>query len=222
VTSPNLKRETHRTRWFAACAAVAILAIVALAVNRAPRWTALPGAGEGTLVVDGVALKVGDVDGLRRRLRPGSRILLRSSEDLDLVSSGLIAMQLSPGTEAILPSPPGRWFGRTGKATVKRGQLRLTTGRHFPGSRLAITTPDATVRVTGSTLAVIAESSGTCVCVLEGRVRVRPNRGAMTGVSPGTRCEVHRGQASPRYGEILAEERPKLLDLRDRLKSVMN
>jgi ferric-dicitrate binding protein FerR (iron transport regulator) len=216
------RRRTHRIRWVAGLAAAAAAMILTLALNQAPRWTALPSAGSGTLVVNGIALPVSDTAALTRSLRPGSRLVLRSTQDLEFVSSGLLAMQLSPGTEVVLPTPPGRWFGRAARGSVSRGHLRLTTGRHFDGSRLAITTPDATVHVTGTTLAVIAESTGTCVCVLEGTAHVRPHRGRMTSVPAGTRCEVAHGDASSHSGEIRVAERPKLLDLRDRLKSVMN
>ena len=221
LSLPEPKR-THRVRWVAAMAAAASITITALALNQAPRWVVLPSAGSGTLLVNGVPHPIEDAAGLTRRLRPGARVLLQSTHDLDLVSSGLLAMQLTPGTEAVLPSPPGRWFGRVGRASVSRGHLRLTTGRRFDGSRLMITTPDATVHVTGTTLAVIAESTGTCVCVLEGTAHVRPHRGSMTNVTPGTRCEVARGERESRSGEIRVAERPKLLDLKDRLKSVMD
>jgi len=215
-------RRTHRIRWMVGFGTTASVAIVALALNAPPRWTALPSSGTGSLIVNGIPVPVHDSAALTRRLRPGARVLLRGNQDLDLVSSGLLALQLTPGTEMVLPSPPGRWFGRVGRASVNRGRLRLTTGRHFDGSRLSITTPDATVRVTGTTLSVIAEPAGTCVCVLEGTARVRPRRGAMTAVSPGMRCEVARGERGSHEGEIRAAERPRLLDLRDRLKSVMN
>jgi ferric-dicitrate binding protein FerR (iron transport regulator) len=215
-------RRTHRVRWMAGLAAATAMMILTLALNQAPRWTALPSAGSGTLLVDGVALPIHDTAGLTRRLRPGSRLVLQSTQDLDLVSSGLLALQLSPGTEIVLPTPPGRWFGRAARGSVDHGHLRLTTGRHFDGSRLALTTPDATVHVTGTTLAVIAEPQGTCVCVLEGMAHVRPHRGTMTSVPAGTRCEVAHGEPSSHSGEIRVAERPKLLDLRDRLKSVMN
>jgi ferric-dicitrate binding protein FerR (iron transport regulator) len=216
-------RRPHRVRWVVGFAAAATVTIVAAALNQAPPWTALPSAGTGTLYVNGEPLPVRDTAGLTRRLRPGSRLKLQSTEDLDLVSSGVLAMQLSPGTEAVLPSPPGRWFGRAGRASVDRGNLRVTTGRRFGGSRLAIITPEATVHVSGTTLAVIAESTGTCVCVLEGTAHVRPHRGTMTRVTPGTRVDIARGgHRAPTTGEIRLAERPKLVDLRDRLQAVMN
>jgi ferric-dicitrate binding protein FerR (iron transport regulator) len=216
------RRRRHRARWVVGFAAAATVAIVAAALNQAPRWTALPSAGTGTVVVNGVSLSVANTSELTRRLRPGARLLLQSSQDLDLVSSGLLAMQLSPGTEMVLPSPPGRWFGRASRASVDRGLLRVTTGRRFGGARLAIRTPEATVHVTGTTLAVIAEPTGTSVCVLEGITHVRPHRGSMTRVHPGSTCEVVRGTATSRMREMREAERPKLLDLRDRLQAVMN
>ncbi len=215
-------RRRHRTRWIVGLAAAASVTIAAAAFNEAPQWTALPSAGTGTLTVNGVSFPVGNSEELTRRLRPGSRVRLESTQDLDLVSSGLLAMQLSPGTELVLPAPPGRWFSRAGRASVDRGLLRVTTGRRFDGARLAIRTPEATVHVTGTTLAVIAEPGGTCVCVLEGVAHVRPHRGAMTRVHPGSACEVARGEATSQMHEMREAERPKLLDLRDRLQSVMN
>ncbi len=209
-------------RWMVGFTAAATVTIVAAALNQPPGWTAMPSSGTGQVIVNGKSLPVRNTAELTRRLRPGSRVRLQSSEDLDLVSSGLLAIQLSPGTEVILPSPPGRWFGRAARATVDRGLVRLTTGRRFGGAHLSITTPEATVHVTGPTLAVIAESTGTCVCVLEGTAHVRPHRGSTTRVSPGTRVDIARGERESRSGEIRLAERPKLLDLRDRLKSVMN
>jgi len=212
----------HRARWVVGFAAAATVTIVAAALNQPPRWTAMPSSGTGQVVVNGVSLPVRDTAELTRRLTPGSRVRLQGGEELNLVSSGLLAIQLSPGTELILPSPPGRWFGRAARATVDRGLVRLTTGRRFGGAHLAITTPEATVHVTGTTLAVIAESTGTCVCVLEGIAHVHPHKGTMTRVSPGTRVDIARGTREPHAGEMRLAERPKLLDLRDRLKSVMN
>jgi hypothetical protein len=172
--------------------------------------------------VNGVSLSVRDSGELTRRLKPGSRMKLESDQELELVSSGLLALQLSPGTEIVLPYAPGRWFGRNSRASVTGGSLRVTTGRRFSGARLAITTPEASVRVIGTTLAVISEPTGTCVCVLEGTAHVSPRRGGVTRVSSGTRCEVSRGARTSRVGDMRDAERPKLLDLRDRMQAVMN
>ena len=216
------RRKTRRLRWVLAVAFTAAWLVVLTGLNQAPHWTALPSAGSGSVVVDGVPVPVGGTRELTRRLVPGARVRLEGSQDFDMVSSGVLALQISPGTELVLPSPPGRWFGRSGTARVERGLLRVTTGLRFDGARLAITTPEATVRITGTTLAVIAEPGGTCVCVLEGTADVRARRGESVRVPPGTRCDVARGgKKAPREGEIRGAERPKLQDLRDRLQAVM-
>ena len=100
--------------------------------------------------------------------------------------------------------------------------MRVTTGLRFDGAHLEITTPDATVRLTGTTLAVFAEAAGTCVCVLDGTADVRARRGEIVHVPPGTRCDIWRnGNKAPLAGEIRGTERPRLQDLRDRLQAVM-
>src|SRR5207249_4248121 len=123
-------------------------------------------------------------------------------------AAGLSAAAAVAIVLAVLNQPPG-WTART-------------TGGRFHGARLAITTPDATIHVTGTTLAVIAEATGTCVCVLEGTAHVAPHQGKMTRVTPGSSCEVARGGRKPKRGEMRDAERPRLVDLRDRMQAVMN
>ena len=53
VPLPPARRRTRHVRWMAGLTAAAAAMIVTLALNEAPRWTALPSAGSGTLVVNG-------------------------------------------------------------------------------------------------------------------------------------------------------------------------
>ncbi len=208
-------------RWASALAAAAAIAIVAGVLNAPARWVALPSGGTGSLVIDGVAVPVSQTAEITRRIRPVSRVRLECVRDLDLVSEGALAMQLSPGTEVVMPHAPGRWFGRSSQASVEAGHLRITTGQRFHGAQLSIATPDAAIQITGTTLAVIAESSGTCVCVLEGVAKVGPRGGAMMPVAACSRCEIPRGGGEMVMGEMRDAERPKLADLRDRMASVL-
>jgi ferric-dicitrate binding protein FerR (iron transport regulator) len=105
-------------------------------------------------------------------------------------------MQVAPGTDLTLPASAGRWFGRATRASVANGEVRITTGTGFHGARLAVETPEAMVQVTGTTLAVICEPTGTCVCVLEGSVRVAAQAGgAGVPVSEGHRRYVSTTRA---------------------------
>lgn len=220
-TAPSRKRR--RLRWALALSTTLAWLIVLADLNQAPPWTAMPNAGSGQVVVNGVSVPVRDYHQVTRRLIPGARVRLESDQDLDILSSGVLALQLTPGTELVLPAAPGRWLGRDGTARVDRGLLRVTTGLRFDGAHLAITTPDATVRLTGTTVAVIAEPAGTCVCVLEGTADVKAGRGEVVHVPAGTQCDIARGgRKAPQAGEMRGIERPKLQDLRDRLQAVMN
>ncbi|HYR52569.1 MAG TPA: hypothetical protein VET83_08135 [Candidatus Dormibacteraeota bacterium] len=220
---PARSKKRRLWRWALAVAAIVAWLVVLAGLNQAPPWTALPSAGSGNVIVNGVSVPVRDFHKLTSRLGPGARVRLESDQDLDILSSGVLGLQLTPGTEAVLPAAPGRWFGRSGVARVDRGSLRVTTGLRFDGAHLAIITPDATVRLTGTTVAVIAEPGGTCVCVLDGTADVKASRGGVVHVPAGTRCDIARnGNKAPREGEIRGAERPKLQDLRDRLQAVMN
>jgi hypothetical protein len=220
---PPTRKRRGLWRWALAVGAIVAWLVVLAGLNQAPPWTALPSAGSGNVIVNGVSVPVRDFHRLTSRLGPGARVRLESDQDLDILSSGVLGLQLTPGTEAVLPAAPGRWFGRSVVARVDRGSLRVTTGLRFDGAHLAIITPDATIRLTGTTVAVIAEPGGTCVCVLDGTADVKASRGGVVHVPAGTRCDIARnGNKAPREGEIRGAERPKLQDLRDRLQAVMN
>jgi ferric-dicitrate binding protein FerR (iron transport regulator) len=90
---------------------------------------------------------------------------------------------------------PGRWFARARSARLEAGEIRFRSGPRFAPGRLVVHTPDGMAEVTGTLLSVQCDESGTCVCVLEGTVRVGTSRAALTAVAPGTRMVL------PRAGE---------------------
>src|SRR5207249_6837996 len=106
---------------------------------------------------------------------------------LEIMGPGQLVIQMTPGSDVTIPKTPGRWFGRRVSTEVRAGELRITTGHGFDGARLSITTPAARVEVTGTTLAVICDPEGTCVCVLEGKVGVGGRDGPMETVKQGRR-----------------------------------
>src|SRR2546428_11233894 len=59
-------RPRHFLRWAAGMGVAAAAVIVVAAINQPPRWTALPSAGSGRLVVNGVAGPVRGAGGVRR------------------------------------------------------------------------------------------------------------------------------------------------------------
>jgi hypothetical protein len=206
--------------WAAASvAAAAALVFVVGTLNRGPSWSVTAARGEGTVMIEGQTVALSDRDTMRRLLVPGAEVEVSENAEMDLCMSGVLALQLSPGTRMTLPPPPGRWFGRRIEMYARDGELRVTTGPQFEGTRLAIMSPVATVEVTGTTLAVIIEAAGTCVCVFEGRAMVgRRHSGAGADMEPvrgGSRRFVFQDERPPESREIRAEEKVKLAEFRE-------
>jgi ferric-dicitrate binding protein FerR (iron transport regulator) len=207
--------------WAIPVAAAAALLVVGV-LNRGPRWELVSSRGAGDVVVDGVPVPIASMNDLARRLRRGVRLKLPSEGQIEIAIPGQIAMQVAPGTDVTLPASAGRWFGRSTRASVANGEVRITTGAGFHGARLAVETPEAMVQVTGTTLAVICEPTGTCVCVLEGSVRVAAQAGgAGVPVSEGHRRYVFNDARAPESAEIRPTEIGALKEFRERRRPLM-
>jgi hypothetical protein len=143
--------------------------------------------GEGIAVVDGRGIPMNHREELALALRPGARVIVPAGCQIEITNPGNLVVQMTSGTEAEVPRAPSRWFRRTVSGEITTGQWRITTGAGFRGARLMVKTPEAGVEVTGTTLAVIREPHGTCVCVLEGGVRVGRHDGERATIEAGYR-----------------------------------
>ena len=206
-------------RWaplaWAAAAAFLIMSVIGL--NRGPRWEVSGVTGAGIAVVDDRPIPLEHREQLLQALHPGARIQVPIGAELEVTAPGDLMIQATAGSEMVLPKSPGRWFGRQAVAEIRRGELRITTGSGFHGARLAVITPEARVEVTGTTLAVICEPRGTCVCVFEGRVLVGARSGTMEPVTSGRRRYVFKDGRPPEMAEMRGAEREKLGTFRGRL-----
>ena len=189
--------------------------------NRAPQWKLESVHGDGIVIVDGAPVPTAHAEDLARRMRSGAFVQLPAGVELELVSRGTLAVQITGGTHASVPSLPGRWFARHAAAEVREGEIRVTTGSAFHGARLAIDTPEARVAVVGTTFAVICEPAGTCVCVMEGRLMVGARGGAMSPVMAGHRRYVFADGRPEESAEMRATEHEPLGDLRARMTPEM-
>jgi hypothetical protein len=195
----GIETETRRlpwhlrpmTRWTLAVAATLIAVASILELNQAPAWRVVAGHGDGIATIDDRAVPLGHTHDLDRSIRAGAHLTLPVDADLELEAPGNARMQIVAGSDIVVPGVPGRWFLRRGAGEVKSGEVRITTEPCFHGATFALATPETHVLVTGTTLAVICESTGTCVCVLEGVVRVGANARAMNLVPGGMRAYVY-------------------------------
>ena len=215
------RRRFPTVAWVAASlAAAAALIVVFGTLNRGPTWWVTAARGDGSVRVNGQNVALDDRDAMRRLLVPGAEIEMVGNAELDVCSSGVVSLQLTPGTKMTLPPPPARWVGRRTELFARSGVVRVTTGRNFPGARLAVMSPTAAVEVKGTTLAVIIEDVGTCVCVEDGTAMVGRRFGAgdqatdMRPVAGGHRRYIYNDRATDVH-QIRDEEHVKLVSFRE-------
>jgi hypothetical protein len=194
-----LRMETRRlpwperpmTRWTLAVAATLIALASILELNQPPAWRVIGGHGDGIATIDDRAVPLGHTHDLDRSIHAGAHVTLPMDCDLELEAPGTARLQIVAGSDIVVPGVPGRWFLREAFGEVKSGEVRITTESRFHGATLALTTPETHVLVSGTTLAVICEPTGTCVCVLEGVVRIGGSAHAMSLIPGGMRAYVY-------------------------------
>jgi hypothetical protein len=210
--APRARRTALLTVGVLAAAAVIIIGI--FLGNQAPDWR-LEGPMPSTLVVNGEEMPVDDVRKVNDMLEPGNSIACEDTMGATIVSPGHLYVQLTTSSEVMLPETPRRWFGRTIEAEVMRGEVRFVTGESFGGAKLMVETPEVVIEVLGTTIAVILEDFGTCVCVLDGSVKMGPRDGPMDVVEEGRRRTIFNDGRPPFEEDILPMERMKLEMLRE-------
>jgi hypothetical protein len=211
-----IPRRRQSALWTGLAAAAAILiAVLAGVFNRGPAWTLTAVRGEGEVRLDGVAVAASDLEGMARSIRPGVQIEVPPGMEVDLMAGRVLAIGLTGGTDLTVPPTPPRWFARRAELHVRAGEIRVTTGPSFPGAHLDVSTPVAAIEVTGTTFAVILEPHGTCVCVLEGTVKVgRRDTHKMGEVPAGRLRFVYKDAREPVYEDMREMERTKLAEFR--------
>ena len=199
-----------------AAAAAVLIAAAGLWLDRGPDWSVVSATGTGVVVVNGHATPLDRRADLERALRRGGTIRLGEGARLELGAGGQMAIEVAPATDATVSAAAGRWLGRTWTAAVRSGELRFTTGRAFHGARLAIAPPEARVEVVGTTLAVIREAAGTCVCVAEGRVMMGPRGAPRAPIEAGRRRFIFNDGRAPEEAEMRPVEKVALSEMRAR------
>ncbi|NNF06007.1 MAG: hypothetical protein HKN21_04545 [Candidatus Eisenbacteria bacterium] len=206
--------ESHaRSIWTWAVAAAAVVAIVFSAVmyNTGPAYEFMAVRGSGFVEVNGERIAASNIPQLTAAIHGGARVKLDPSVEMDVRVPGYFALQLTENTDMILPRSPGKLWGKTQNALFENGEVRVTTAADFPGSQLTFSTPEAVVEVNGTTLAVIRDEDGTCVCVYSGSVGMSEPCMPPEPVAEGKRKLMFRDHhKEPVLMEITPMERTKL------------
>ncbi len=207
--------RSWRAAPLAAAAAVAI-AIAGIAWgNRGEPWRVVSSTGAGPVVVDGRTIWPADSATLSGAIHPGTRIRMPEGAQLDLSAAGTLLIQITAGTEVTVPPSPGRWWRRDVSGRIWVGELRVTTGPRFHGARLSVESPDARVNVSGTTIAVIRNSLGTCLCVFEGTARIAAAGRSSEPLGAGLRRQLFKDGRPPLTEPLRPMEQMKLSMLRD-------
>jgi ferric-dicitrate binding protein FerR (iron transport regulator) len=165
------RRRAYTRAWIIALAA-AVLLILLLQVNRGPALHVVGAYGSGVVETAGELISVTDEAALEDAIRPGRELELAGDAGVDIVYGRSMLFQIDPGSVFTPPQPPGRWLGRTVRADLEFGEIRIMTGGDFTGTELAIHTPEGITLLTGTIVSVFRDSSVTCVCVYEGSARI--------------------------------------------------
>lgn len=218
---PSWWRHPLGLRWALAPAALAVLAVALVIADRGPGWKLAAATGDGVVVLGDRPISARHGEELQTWMRPGTRVRVSEGTTLEILTAGTLAFQISPGTEFYVPKAPGRWFDRGIEARVLQGEVRITTGPRFPGAALRVTTPEAEIELRGTTIAVICEPAGTCVCVHDGVAMVGAAGGPLTPVRPGERRFVFRDGTTPEHAHIRETEVDPLEEFRARGREML-
>ena len=170
VPAPHRPWFTRPVLWLPVAAGLLVAA--GLFANRGPDWRVVSVHGDGRIRVGDASFAPEERERIAAALRRGGALGIEGAVTLDLVAPGVLAVAIGPGTHMVLPATPGRWWSRAMRAHVTEGDAYFTTGGSFHGARLTVSTPEVQVVAVGTAFAVLRHPDGSCVCVMEGRVRV--------------------------------------------------
>jgi ferric-dicitrate binding protein FerR (iron transport regulator) len=175
-------------RWFVPAAVAAVAAwFLATNVDRGLSLDVVEVAGTGFVNVDGIDVDVADRAALSPAIREGADITLPDGATLDFTVDGSALYEVVGGTHMTVPREWGVWHRDAAACSLFAGEVRIKTNDRFAGNELRVFTPEGMVVVTGTLLSVQRDTTGTCVCVLEGMARVGVDEDDLEDVTPGFR-----------------------------------
>lgn len=206
----------RRGWWALAAAAAVVVASLMWFMPSGPEvWTVERAEGTGTVQVGNETVSVQDIQALEALLREGGRLALGDSARIDLRLGRALLMGISAGSVVNVP-PAEPQGGHDYRAAVEGGELLVKTGPGFPGRRLLIATRDGRTELTGTTIVVNKMPDVTCVCVLEGTVRIGVDETDMEDVTPGKRKLMFLDGSAPEVVPILPGHRDHMVEFERR------
>ena len=225
ATEPAAKRRRSspwRWAWIALPAAAALVLLMNRFGTQETRWILWEVRGDsGHVEWNGRGFALADSNALRRAIERGGDIDISGNMELDFFQKGFAAFQFVPGTRCSITAPPKRLGDRAVAIRLDDGEVRISTGVRFRGAVITIETAETRVELTGTTLAVIKDQTGTCVCAFVGEITMHDADGTTAVVPVGRRRVTYNDGRPPEITDLAPGESMKLgmfLDLqRDNL-----
>lgn len=196
-----VEKRSRQRRW-AAFAAAASVAALALALWAAGPLRAAPGPAVASVVrANGATVRVAGIGFRSHAVREGRA--LHSGDVLATDRGGHMALALADGTSVRIDSDTQAELAAADRIVLSRGALYVDAGSSGGQSRLEIGTPFLSVRHLGTRYEVRILPKQVQVSVRDGRVRVQPATGHALEGDAGERLlisgsgEVERSQVAP-------------------------
>jgi hypothetical protein len=167
--------------------------------------------GSGVVTVDGQPYQTTDRQRLERALRPGARVEVPAGVELDLLHPDTVVYELAAATMT-LPHSPASGSGKTAECRLESGEVRVLTGPGFGQGRLIVRTPEGMIHVTGTLVSVVSDTTGTCVCVHHGTVRVGIDTADLEAIPAGQRKVMFADERPPIITAIAPPHREHLVE----------
>lgn len=194
----------RRRPWIHAAVALAAMLVLWIGMRPDVSWTLTHVDGPPVASRGGVPLDLA----LGRDFVAG-RVVTGPETELE-IERGDLHLRIRSGSDARIPSAPGRWFGRTRTIDVERGEVYGSSADRGPGFDLVLRTPEATAHLTGTTFAVFRTDDATCFCLYRGGLDVTPRGGSSFALPVGHRVFVYDDGRTPRIEPLDDGETMKL------------
>lgn len=205
-----------RAFWFGAAGlgvAVTFLLFVTTS-NGGPPWTI---DAVSRLMVNGRDVPDDSLRAAPGAAREGDKLVVQPGGILQLsLPEGSALLDAQPGAAFTLPAGPSRWVGRACGTVLAAGEMRVTTGSGFSGSRLHVDTPVTAIDITSGTVSLRASADSTTICMLDGRTQSLAHvDGTRRLAEAGSCLTVTRTDGAGHIAPMPGDTRAALLALRD-------
>ena len=202
---PRLRPRPRRRALVLLLAAAAILAVTFL-LPKPARWRAelqgpLRFAEREYEPADGDRLAVAlESSGTVETADTRARFRLGDSLEVEVLAGSSLSLPVLPELDGLSPID----------FELGRGEAYLRTASSYPGNPIRVRTLDADVSIHGTTIGVLVDDLGTCVCVADGVARVRSSRvpGGSQDVGSRATLRVYRDPSRQAVFESFPESGP--------------